>query len=85
MTMNKFLSNTIRRGQTDEAHVSRVRIVWGRTATHVNVAERDFLLSLSSPPTQSSDVCSKIYQPFFVNKHLELDISQADARKSGAS
>jgi len=85
MTMNKFLSNTICRGQTDEAHVSRVRIVWGRTATHVNVAERDFLWSVSSPPTQSSDVCSEIYQPFFVNKHLEHGISQANASKSGAS
>jgi len=85
MTMNKFLSNTICRGQTDEAHVSRVRIVWGRTATHVNVAERDFLLSVSSPPTQSSDVCSKIYQPFFVNKHLQRGISQANAGKNGAS
>jgi len=83
--MNKFLSNTICRGQTDAAHVSRARIVWGRTATHVNVEERDFLLSVSSPPTQSSDVCSKIYQLFFVNKHLERGISQANASKSGVS
>lgn len=83
--MSKFLSNNFCRGQTDAAHVSRARIVWGHTATHVNVAERDFLLSVRSPPTQSSDVCSKIYQPLFVNKHLERGISQVNASKSGAS
>jgi hypothetical protein len=66
-------------------HMCRAHIVWGRTETHVNVAERDFLLYVSSPPTQSSDACSKIYQPFFVNKHLEHGISQAYKSKSGAS
>lgn len=65
--------------------MSRECTVWGRTVTRVNVAERDFLLSVSSPPTQSSDVCSEIYQLFFVNEHLGRGISQTNARKSGAS
>jgi hypothetical protein len=66
-------------------HMCRACIVWGRTETHVNVTERDFLLCVSSPPTQSSDVSSKICQLFFVNKHLERGISEAYTRKNGAS
>jgi hypothetical protein len=34
-------------------HVCRARIVWGRTETHVKAAERDFLLSVSSPHTHT--------------------------------
>ena len=38
-------------------HMCRARIVWGRTETHVNVAERDFLFSVSSLATHTVIRC----------------------------
>ena len=65
-------------------HVCRARIVWGRTETHVKVAERDFLPSVSSPHTQSSDLAPKCNR-LFVNKHKQRGTADAYTRKNGAS